>query len=147
LGAAALTKGYNVITHQDHQVVRWSPQSLEELLTKCVHLYLGVAHFGRGQGQWQQKAAATTWADATEAEIQGHHAALQALWAKADAAQDDREAQGQWQAALQALVEAILRGVLQRLYPDMAALLSPYPALGTPPAAATMPGHAHLRHD
>lgn len=147
LGAAALTKGYNVITHQDHKVVRWSPQSLEELLTKCVHLYLGVAHFGRGQGPWQQKAAATSWADATEAEMQRHQAALQALWAGADAAQDKPEAWAAWQADLQGLVEAVLRGVLQRLYPGMAGLLSPDTALAAPPTAATMSGHAHLRPD
>ena len=79
--------------------------------------------------------------------MQRHQAALQALWARADAAQDQPEAWAAWQADLQGLVEAVLRGVLQRLYPGMAGLLSPDTALAAPPAAATMSGHAHLRPD
>ena len=60
-GGAALSKVYNVSNHKDKKVVGWSPQAMAEALEKSLMLYLAVAHFGRGQGQWRAKEAPPAW--------------------------------------------------------------------------------------
>ena len=60
-GGAVLAKGYNVYTEKDKKVVGWSPDSLTEAFEKSLMLYLAVAHFGRGQGQWRPKEAPKAW--------------------------------------------------------------------------------------
>jgi len=68
-GAAVLARGYNVSTHQEKKVVGWSPDALTEAFEKALMLYLAVAHFGRGQGQWRAREAPAAWATATRAAV------------------------------------------------------------------------------
>ncbi|TDM08136.1 MAG: DUF3482 domain-containing protein [Ideonella sp. MAG2] len=139
LGGAAIAGGYNVVTHQDKKVIRWDPRALEESLAKAVVLYLGVAHFGRGQGQWQQQAATAQWLAALEHTLKPQLNTLQALWAEPDAVLVTPQAE----ARLHTVVDAVLRGALLQLYPDRHALLAPRLPLGATPPAGTMLGDAH----
>ncbi|MDZ7814408.1 MAG: GTPase domain-containing protein [Ideonella sp.] len=143
LGGAAIAGGYNVVTHQDKKLIRWSPQALEEGVAKAALLYLSVAHFGRGQGPWQQQAATGRWLAALEHTLKPQLSALQALWAEPDAVLATPQAE----ACLHAVLDSVLRGALLQLYPDRHAVLAQRLPLGAAPAAGTMLGDAHLRPD
>jgi len=57
IGAATLARGYNIYTNKDKTVVSWNFESLNEAFTESVRLYLAIAHFGRGRGQWERQEA------------------------------------------------------------------------------------------
>lgn len=79
-GAATLAKGYNVVANKDKKVVGWSPDSLTEAFEKSLMLYLAVAHFGRGQGQWRPKEAPKAWSISARLTINRNKEQLQLLW-------------------------------------------------------------------
>lgn len=124
LGAAALAQGYNVYTHKDKKVVRWSAESLTQALTNAAMLYLSVAHFGRGQGTWRRKESPQEWADAVQAVLRNEGGPLARLWPAAASEPDTPEVHRECKAAVQEL----LRDVLLRLYPQADAVL---PLAGT----------------
>lgn len=129
VGAAALAQGYNVYTHKDKKIVRWSPDSLTEALAKAAMLYLSIAHFGRGQGPWRRKESPQAWAAAVDAVLGSDGERLAHLWAQAAAA----PAAPGVHAECAAVVQDLLRNVLLRLYPEAGAVL---PFAGTPTDAA-----------
>jgi hypothetical protein len=129
VGAAALAQGYNVYTHKDKKVVRWSADSLTEALAKAAMLYLSIAHFGRGQGPWRRKESPQAWAAAVDAVLGSDGERLAHLWAHAAAA----PAAPGVHAECAAVVQELLRNVLLRLYPEAGAVL---PFAGTPTDAA-----------
>ena len=128
VGAAALAQGYNVYTHKDKKIVRWSPDSLTEALAKAAMLYLSIAHFGRGQGPWRRKESPQAWAAAVDAVLGSDGERLAHLWAHAAA-----PAAPGVNAECAAVVQDLLRNVLLRLYPEAGAVL---PLAGTPTDAA-----------
>ncbi len=79
-GGAVLAKGYNIGTHIDKKVVGWSPDALTEAFEKALMLYLAVAHFGRGQGQWRPTEAPTVWSSTVQSTVSRYQEGLQALW-------------------------------------------------------------------
>lgn len=140
VGAAALAQGYNVYTHKDKKVVRWSADSLTEALAKAAMLYLSIAHFGRGQGPWQRKESPQAWAAAVNAVLGSDGERVARLWANAASAQSAPGVH----AECTAVVQDLLRNVLLRLYPDAGAVL---PLAGTPTdAAQTLEAPEVLEH-
>lgn len=133
VGAAALAQGYNVYTHNDKKVVRWSADSLTEALAKAAMLYLSIAHFGRGQGPWQRKESPQAWAAAVNAVLGSDGERLARLWADAAAVPSSSVVH----AECTALVQKLLRNVLLRLYPDAGAVL---PLVGVPTDAVQTVG-------
>ena len=117
--AAALAKGYNVYTNKDKKVVGWSADSLTEAFGKSVMLYLAIAHYGRGQGQWRPKAAPQLWSAHLNLALNRHKERLQRLWSgvalnpKGPMARTDCEA----------LVRHTIRDVFLSLYPQSDGLL------------------------
>lgn len=120
LGGAALAKGYNVIKSKGKKVIRWSPSSLAEALGKSVLLYLGVAHFGRGQGVWRKKEAPSHWAPVVEAVLHHHREHLNRLWSAEDLHSP------QLRAEHAVLIGQVLKDVLMRLYPETRTVLPPF---------------------
>ncbi len=131
-GAAALAKGYNVHAHKDKKVVRWSPDSLTEAFGKSVMLYLAIAHFGRGQGQWRRKEDPQTWSASVNQTLARYQIRLQVLWPGLRANAQTASAQND----CATLVRQSLRDVLLHLHPESTALLPRYQheALLTPAA-------------
>jgi Domain of unknown function (DUF3482)/50S ribosome-binding GTPase len=130
-GAAALAKGYNVYAHKGQKMVRWSAGSLQEALAKSVLLYLAVAHFGRGQGQWRRKQDPASWAAAVNAALapqqERFHAILEAMAVAPGGATPHANVRADACAGARGELESVVRGVLQdvllRLYPDAAACM------------------------
>ena len=118
-GGAALAAGYNVGTSKDKKVVAWSPGALTEAFEKSLMLYLAVAHFGRGQGQWRAREAPQAWRDAVRDTVSRSKEPLQAVWRslathpKTASAPDDCTLQ----------VRIAIRDVLLAIHPDSNALL------------------------
>ena len=119
-GAAALARGYNVYSHQDKKVVRWSAASLTEALGNATMLYLSIAHFGRGQGQWRRQQAPQAWAQAVQEVLGQHRERLASLWSGQGAAAAAPQSQDHGQV----VVRDVLRDVLQHLYPDAGPVLT-----------------------
>ena len=58
---AAAAKGYNLLSGKDGTVVRWNHDSIERFLVDAVLLYLAIAHFGRGRGEWSKSEHPEHW--------------------------------------------------------------------------------------
>lgn len=61
LGFAGVAKGYNLWTGKDGTLVRWNELSIEHFFVDAILLYLAVAHFGRGRGEWIQSECPAHW--------------------------------------------------------------------------------------
>ena len=82
VGAAALARGYNIYTDKDMRIIRWSPESLNDVFAKSVLLYLAIAHFGRGQGHWNRKDDPDHWRIVVRDSVNGCLDGLSKLWAR-----------------------------------------------------------------
>ena len=119
MGAAALAKGYNVYTHKNMKMVGWSGESLTEAFGKSVMLYISIAHFGRGQGQWRRKEDPTNWTIAANEVLQRDGERLKRLWAKVGAPASSQREEGECETE----VRHFLREVLRHLYPESRTVL------------------------
>ena len=83
-------------------------------------LYLAIAHFGRGQGEWRRKEAPEHWAKMVDDSINRYQERLQKVWARtatdADTTQTTRECAE--------VLRFVLVEVLERLYPETRGYLS-----------------------
>ena len=119
MGAAALAKGYNVYTHKNRKMVGWSGESLAEAFGKSVMLYLSIAHFGRGQGQWRRKEDPTDWTEAANEVLRRDGERLKRLWADVGATGKSQPLEAEYETE----VRHFLREVLLRLYPESSTVL------------------------
>ena len=113
LGGAGIAKGYNVMSNKNASSARWSPEALNRFFSESLLLYLAVAHFGRGRGEWSRAEHPPHW----RAEVAGltleKANELNTLWQLCQGASSGEERAN----ALIALLEQSLRSMLTRLYP------------------------------
>jgi hypothetical protein len=86
--------------------VAWSDAARLAQVEAALLRYLAVAHFGRGRGDWAAGEAPPHWRALVADALAPRRAVLDAAWQAADAA-----------AALQPLLEHVMRTLLGRLYP------------------------------
>jgi len=144
LGAAGAARGVNRIRGIDQPLLAWDEPVLDALLRSALLGYLAVAHHGRGRGEWRQGDPPPAWEAAVDAALAEHDEARTALWqqrARLLAAPprrqtlvDDKgrpveavaqaaiEAPEDFSADMATLMDSLGGAVLQRLYPDAAAL-------------------------
>ena len=113
-GGAMLAKGYNVVSNKDKKVVGWSPGAMTEAFEKSLLLYLAVAHFGRGQGQWRPKEAPAAWRNSAQLAIHRYNERLQSLWR--NISNDPKSASAQIDCTQ--LVHQAIRDVLLDIHPE-----------------------------
>jgi hypothetical protein len=99
--------------------VRWSTASLTEALGNAAMLYLSIAHFGRGQGQWRHQEAPQVWALAVQGVLGQQRERLARLWSAQSTTPAVQPSPGE----CHAVVRDVLRDVLLRLYPDAGEVL------------------------
>lgn len=63
IGAAA---AYNLHSGGKAAEVSWSDKAIQGFMLETVLLYLAVAHFGRGRGEWAESESPAFWKDAAE---------------------------------------------------------------------------------
>ncbi len=120
LGATALARGYNIHADKGKKAVSWSSESLTEAFVKSVMLYLAIAHFGRGQGEWRRKDDPAHWGKVVGDAVERYRVRLQSLWtvgaADANATASERECAE--------VLRRVLVEVLNALYPEIDGYLS-----------------------
>ena len=72
LGAGGAAKAYNVLQGQEDGRVRWSADFVAQRVRAALLLYLAVAHYGRGRGDWVQGEAPAHWTPLVD-EVVGQH--------------------------------------------------------------------------
>ena len=135
LTGLGVARGVNRARGVETAEVAWEPKVLEDLARAALLVYLAVAHYGRGRGEWTPSEHPAFWQAEVDAVVGEGAPTLGALWqshretlreTSRDAARDEapRTAAGRAGAddgALAAALEGWLldrsRVLLQRLYP------------------------------
>jgi hypothetical protein len=118
LGAGGAAHAYNAAMGLDEGRLGWKPALLTERLSAALLLYLAVAHYGRGRGAWIEEAAPAHWARHIAEAMATRRAQIDELWAFAAG-----EGVSQLAPAIEAQLDGLARGVLERLYPEARAAL------------------------
>ena len=75
-GAAAL---YNGVRKKNGVEVSWSESAVKRFVLEAVLLYLAVAHFGRGRGDWREGESPEFWKASVEEALEAQHFSLEEL--------------------------------------------------------------------
>lgn len=119
LGAGGAAKAYNILQGQEDGRVRWSPEFAAQRVAALLMLYLAIAHYGRGRGDWVEGEAPAHWKPLVEEVVRAHQDAFEAAWRTAGAeVSPDALA-----ARLQPEVAIAARDLLVRLYPEARSVL------------------------
>ncbi len=126
LGGAGLARGFQLIKGERLPAVTWTPPFLERLVHQVLLRYLAVAHFGRGRGEFQERAASQQWRDRVRVALKlRREVGLKVLG----------QAKGRGASApdvgdLRLLLDETIREVLVEAYPEASRLLGLEPAVG-----------------
>lgn len=61
LGGAGLAVAYNHKRESNGTIITWSESALQSFFKDCILLYISVAHFGRGRGNWIEDECPKYW--------------------------------------------------------------------------------------
>lgn len=104
IGAAA---AYNLKAGRQGNELSWSDKALQSALLETVLLYLAVAHFGRGRGEWSESESPSFWKNTAREAIASQCLNFSKLRELAPDA---------LQSALCSGIDAIVRTIFQTLY-------------------------------
>ena len=113
IGAGSAARAYNILQGQEDGRVRWSPDFLAQRARAVLLLYLAVAHYGRGRGEWVEGEAPAHWPPLVDEVMRGRLAMLDQ--------EGDTDA-GAIAGRIEPELTAAARELLSRLYPDARAL-------------------------
>lgn len=119
-GGAGLARGFQLAKGERQPTVAWAPAFLEQLVAQALLRYLAVAHFGRGQGEFQDLEASRHWQTAVAAVLRRSADDFAAAWKLASKQPEVTELA----AALEPRIATALRRLLVESYPQAASLLS-----------------------
>jgi len=105
LGGLGYARTQKVLKGEDEPALTWTPEFLKRLTAEALLLYLAVAHYGRGRGDYRDLEQPKHWNEAIETALSGRMEGL------ANAARDG-------DARFEALLRTVLEDVLRRLYPE-----------------------------
>jgi hypothetical protein len=136
LGAGGIARGYNMVRGDDASAVRWSEEFFSGLIRSSLLRYLGVAHFGRGRGDYEQSEHPMFWQTAAAEVVEARREEVRRLWERGKS-----EEAAALVPAFSALLTECAAKILIDLYPQAKELLkaemvsAPAPA----PAATRVP--------
>jgi len=114
LGFAGAAKGYNLLTGKDGTVVRWNQDSIDRFFSDILLLYLAVAHFGRGRGEWSRSEHPEHWRSVVQQVIEDDSADLPKI-AQGGAPKDSGSLEEEFSRCASWAIEC----VLSNLYPEV----------------------------
>ena len=115
----ALAKGYN-LTQTGNNMVRWTEAQFFSQLKFVAMLYLGVAHFGRGRGIWQDpENNPAHWEKTLDKAILENKDDWSRLWRKAGATANKEKLEK----SVTKILKKLLSEVLRELYKEAAEIL------------------------
>lgn len=82
LGGVGLAVAYNQKKEINGTVVTWSDNALNKFLLETALLYLAIAHFGRGRGNWKDGEYPKYWTKSLEQKISNNNLSTKKLWQK-----------------------------------------------------------------
>ncbi len=109
LGGAGAAAAYNVNKGTKENQISWSPKALDGFVAETVLLYLAVAHYGRGRGEWEQSESPAFWKTLVE-KIVLEQAFDFKTFCQEDLSADERKS------AMTKLFDKIIRETLKDLY-------------------------------
>ena len=109
----SVTDQLNQMTGKDGTVVRWNQESIERFFADTLLLYLAVAHFGRGRGDWSRSEHPEHWRSEVRRVIENDSSDLPKL-AQGGAELDPRHLEEAFERCAGWAIERVLRN----LYPD-----------------------------
>lgn len=83
-------------------------------LKKSIMLYLSIAHFGRGQGEWRRKEVPLHWGKVVDEAINKYREQLKKLWTRTTSDGDFQQVELECPVVLRCVLEDVMRG----LYPE-----------------------------
>lgn len=133
LGAAGLTRGFNVVRGVDKPTLSWSDPVLDQLVRSALLGYLTVAHYGRGRGHWTESEHPPFWKDAVNELVERDRDRLQKLWAMraGSLGRPTERTSTELVAALRSWLAEATETLLRRLYPAAAGWSAAEPARAT----------------
>ena len=109
LGGAGAAAAYNVQKGNKENIITWSAASMDGFLLDTVLLYLAVAHFGRGRGQWEDSESPAFWKTLAEETIKSQNIDFKSLKEKAA---DADQLRGEYTK----IIDKTLREIFKSLY-------------------------------
>jgi hypothetical protein len=105
LGGFGYSRTQKVLKGEEQPALTWTPEFLKRLTAEALLLYLAIAHYGRGRGDYRDLEQPKHWNDAIETALSGRMEGL------ASAARDGGQ-------VFEDLLRTVLEDVLRRLYPE-----------------------------
>lgn len=121
MGLGGLAWGNQLLGGDEAPRVTWSTEFLERATRDAMLRYLSVAHFGRGSGEFRDRAHPTFWREAVAATLERHQAVRNEAWelARGD---DLTWGRSQAMARLSPMLRDATREVLLEFYPGTEAI-------------------------
>ncbi len=107
VGGLSAAAAYSIKTDKKETELSWSNKAICGFMLEALLLYLAVAHFGRGRGEWTDSESPAIWKDAAKNALENNPPAL-SDWRKLDA--DDL------QNRLTDTLDRKMRSIFQSLY-------------------------------
>jgi GTP-binding protein EngB required for normal cell division len=113
LAFAGVAKGYNQLAGKDGTIVRWNQNSIYRFFIDTLLLYLAVAHFGRGRGEWSKSEYPEHWRTEVQRAVEGGSTDLPSV--AEGGAPNDR---GRLEEEFSRYADWAIEKVLGNLYPE-----------------------------
>lgn len=113
LGGAGVARGYNIMSGKEGASARWNAEALNRFYGEALLLYLAVAHFGRGRGDWRRAENPPHWPGEVARQVAEAASGLAPIWQECtttSAGEAPRE-------ALAKMLQDSLDAILGRFYP------------------------------
>ena len=109
VGGLGAAHAYNLTRSKSGADLSWSDHAMSGFLLEAVLLYLAVAHFGRGRGDWEESESPEFWKTACENAIKAQKVSFKDIRGMDP---DDGVA------ALLPLIDSVLKRIFEELYGD-----------------------------
>lgn len=109
-GGAGAARAYNMAKKKNGALLSWGDQALANFLQEDLLLYLAIAHFGRGRGNWQESESPTGWKKMAQEAVDAQDISFSG-WRKLPAPEAQK--------TMEQCVDAIVRRMFLALYGEL----------------------------
>lgn len=106
VGGAGVAAAYNIKKGSKENIITWSPEATKGFVIETVLLYLAVAHFGRGRGEWESSECPAFWKDLTQKVLDEQKVDFKEIKEKA---QNADQLRGEYSRILNAVLKEIFK--------------------------------------
>ena len=107
IGGLSAAAAYNLRADKKGTELAWSDKAISNFILEAVLLYLAVAHFGRGRGEWTESESPAFWKETTLDALKEHINDLKKIRLLDPEAMEGR---------LTLMIDTLIRSIFARLY-------------------------------